>query len=156
MKNDENQKLIDRHLKISEEEQRHRLRNFARCTPYEWLEIMRLHREFIYRLKHTNVDEDINTLSYIALSFAIGENIRLSDTIEAKANKVRSRHEKRNRQREQLLRYWAIVRTLKNEESLSYRNIATYLKKNKKLEIDHSTIWKLWNELETPKKDTEE
>ncbi len=150
------QHVIDCHLKISEEQQRQRLRIFARCTLTEWLEIMRMHREFIYRLKNSNPNEDISILSYIALNFALGEHIRLSGTIESKANKVRAKHEKRNRQREQLLRYWSIVRNLKIEQGLSYRDIATFLKKDKKFEVDHSTIWKLWNELETQEKNIEE
>ena len=47
-----------------------------------------------------------------------------------------------------MLGYWAIVRTLKLEQNMSFRDIATYFAKYHKLEVSYSTIYELWNELE--------
>lgn len=48
----------------------------------------------------------------------------------------------------QQLGYWAIVRTLKLEQKMSFREISIYFATYHKLEVSYSTIYELWNELE--------
>ena len=64
------------------------------------------------------------------------------------AIKLRGKNHKSKIKREKLLGYWAIVRTLKLKQSMSFRQIAKYFQKYHKFEISHSMIQKIWNEIE--------
>jgi len=55
--------------------------------------------------------------------------------------------------RQKLLGYWAVVKSLKIEERMSFRDISAYFTKYHKLEVSYSTIYGLWIELETNKKE---
>jgi len=50
--------------------------------------------------------------------------------------------------RKKLVSLWGLVRQLKNDEHLSFRDIATFLGKNKKFKINYTYIERIWAELE--------
>jgi hypothetical protein len=80
---------------------------------------------------------------------AIDLKIKSTDTVTINAIKLRAGKQKRNTsKREKLLGLWAIVKTLKIDQNMSYRQISEYLKKYHKLEVAHSLIHKIWIEIE--------
>ena len=53
--------------------------------------------------------------------------------------------------RDKLISYWAVIKTLKNDEKYSFRLISAYLKKHYKFEVTYGSIYKLWTEFENNK-----
>ena len=86
------------------------------------------------------------TLSSLVL--AIDSVVKELDDVSFNAIKLRGKNNKNKIKREKLLSYWGIVRTLKLEQNMSFRDIAIYFGKYHRLEISYSTIYRLWNELE--------
>jgi hypothetical protein len=84
-------------------------------------------------------------LTFAALILAIDQKI---SSLNLNSIKLRSNYAKKYVKREKLLGLWAIVRTLRHEENLSFREISRYFLKFHKFEISHSMVQKIWNELE--------
>ena len=87
------------------------------------------------------MDNDFNGLDFDAIE-------KEFDDVNLKAIKLRAKNSKTKVKRQKVLGYWAIVRTLKLEQNMSFRDIATYFAKYHKLEVSYSTVYELWNELE--------
>ena len=62
--------------------------------------------------------------------------------------KLRRKSSKTKVKRQKVLGYWAIVRTLKLEQKMSFRQISEYFKKYHKLDVSYSMIFETWKELE--------
>jgi len=151
------------------ENERHALvRSFLRLSTDFQIEIMSTHRKLLYKLQQKYQDVEISTLSYSALIIALQINkvnrenlkkLNLSDMsldeirdITSKRAKVFLRKKFRKQtKRERLLGYWAIVRTLKNDEKYAFRDIEIYLEKNHQFKVSYSTIAKLWKIIENKK-----
>ncbi|MGI6723604.1 MAG: hypothetical protein ACOX39_04400 [Arcobacteraceae bacterium] len=134
--------------KLNLESQNQRLRLFARVDLQTKLQILQLQKQLFHKLKsaHSDVDNTILTLSSLIL--AIDAVVKELDDINLNAIKLRGKNNKAKIKRQKVLGYWAIVRTLKLEQNMSFRDIATYFAKYHKLEISYSTIYELWTELE--------
>ena len=86
------------------------------------------------------------TLSSLVLAIdAVDKEL---DDVNLNAIKLRGKNNKAKIKRQKVLGYWAIVRTLKLEQNMSFRDIATYFAKYHKLDVAHTTIHGLWKELE--------
>jgi len=161
---------IEKITKMNEEQQKALLRLLSRASINLKLEIVGLHRANLYKFKNTYKDYEINLLSYCALILATqkivdeyqdlkNKNFKNLDNNEIKKLSSKKAHlfiDKQYRTqliRDKLLNYWSIIKQLKEKEKFSFRQIAKYLKKNHKLTVAHSTIYNLWNELETNKKE---
>jgi hypothetical protein len=83
-----------------------------------------------------------------SLILAIDSVAKELNLVNRNAMKLRGKNHKTKVKREKLLGYWAIVRTLKLEQSMSFRDISSYFKKYHKFEVSYSTIRELWIELE--------
>ena len=70
------------------------------------------------------------------------------DDVNLNVIKLRAKNNKAKVKRQKVLGYWSIVRTLRLDQKMSFRDISTYFDKYHKLEVSYSTIYELWNELE--------
>ena len=134
--------------KLNQECQNQRLRLFAKVDISTKIKILALQKQLFHKLKnaHSDVDNAILTLSSLIL--AIDAIEKEFDDVNLKAIKLRAKNSKTKVKRQKVLGYWAIVRTLKLEQNMSFRDIATYFAKYHKLEVSYSTVYELWNELE--------
>ena len=134
--------------KLNQECQNQRLRLFAKVDISTKLKILALQKQQFHQLKnaHSDIDNVILTLSSLIL--AIDAIEKEFDDVNLKAIKLRAKNSKTKVKRQKVLGYWAIVRTLKLEQNMSFRDIATYFAKYHRLEISYSTIHALWIELE--------
>ncbi|DAB34918.1 MAG TPA: hypothetical protein CFH82_02895 [Sulfurospirillum sp. UBA12182] len=141
-------KIIETITKFSLEVQNQKLRLFVRVDLSTKLQILQLQKQLFHKLKNTHSDVDNATLTLTSLILAIEAIVNQIDNINLNAIKLRSKNNKSTKKRQKLLGYWAIVRTLKVDQNMSFRDIATYFAKYHKLEVSYSTIYTLWNELE--------
>ena len=135
-------------VKMNQQSQNQKLRLFAKVDITTKLKILDLQKQLFHKLKsvHSDVDNTVLTLSTLIL--AIDLIVKEFDDVNLNAIKLRGKNSKTKVKRQKLLGYWAIVRTLKLEQNISFRDIATYFAKYHKLEVSYSTIYELWNELE--------
>jgi hypothetical protein len=134
--------------KLNLESQNQNLRLFARVDLKMKLQILQLQKQLFHKLKsaHSDIENTILTLSSLIL--AVDSVAKELDDVNLNAIKLRGKNNKAKIKRQKVLGYWAIVRTLKLEQNMSFRDIATYFAKYHKLEVSYSTIYELWNELE--------
>ena len=134
--------------KLNQESQNQRLRLFAKINITTKLKILASQKELFHKLKSSygNVDNTVLTLSSLIL--AIDAIEKKLDDVNLNAIKLRAKNSKSKIKRQKLLGYWAIVRTLKLEQNLSFRDISSYFAKYHKLDVSYSTVYELWNELE--------
>ena len=135
------------------EAQNLQLRLFARVELPMKLQILQLQKPLFHKLKGTYSDVDNSALTLASLILAIDSVVKELDIINLNAIKLRGKNHKTKVKREKLLGYWAIVRTIKLEQSMSFRQIAKYFQKYHKFEISHSMIQKTWHELEHTKEE---
>ena len=134
--------------KLNQECQNQRLRLFAKVDISTKLKILALQKQLFHQLKNTHIDADNTVLTLSSLILAIDAIEKEFDDVNLKAIKLRAKNSKTKVKRQKVLGYWAIVRTLKLEQNMSFRDIATYFAKYHKLEVSYSTVYELWNELE--------
>lgn len=134
--------------KLNLESQNQRLRLFAKVDFETKIQILEQQKQIFHKLKsaHSDVDNTILTLSSLIL--AIDAVVKELDDINLNAIKLRGKNNKAKIKRQKVLGYWAIVRTLKLEQNMSFRDIATYFAKYHKFQISYSTIFEMWNEIE--------
>lgn len=145
---------VQKLTQLSDEAQNQQLRFFARVNLEIRLKILTKQKQRFHQLKglHPNTDNALLTLS--SLLMAIKEETSSLDEIDLNLIKLRGKNNKRRMKRDILLGYWAIVKKLKNDEQMSFREISLYMRKYHHQEIAHSTIYAVWQEIEENKKDT--
>ena len=141
-------KVIEIITKQTYESQNQHLRFFARVDLSMKLQILQLQKPLFHKLKSTYTDVDNAVLTLASLILAIATVAKELDDVNLNAIKMRGKNQKTKIKREKVLGYWAIVRTLKLEQSMSFRDISSYFKKYHKFEVSYSTIRELWIELE--------
>ena len=134
--------------KLNQESQNQRLRFFAKIDITTKLKILDLQRQLFHKLKSVHSDIDNTVLTLCSLILAVDLIANELDNVNLNAIKLRAKNTKTKIKRQKLLGYWAVVRTLKLEQNMSFRDIATYFAKYHKIEVSYSTIYELWNELE--------
>ena len=139
---------IETITKLNQESQNQRLRLFAKVDISTKLKILEKQKELFHKLKGAYSDIDNSVLTLSSLIIAIDAIEKKIDDVNLNAIKLRAKNNKAKVKRQKVLGYWAIVRTLKLEQNMSFRDIATYFAKYHKLEVSYSTIYELWNELE--------
>lgn len=149
-------KVIEQITKQTLESQNQHLRLFARVELPMKLQILQLQKPFFHKLKSAYIDVDSAVLTLASLILAIDSVSKKLDVVNLNAIKLRGKNHKTKVKCEKLLGYWAIIRTLKLEQNMSFRNISSYFKKYHKFEVSYSTIYELWTELETTSTDKEE
>ena len=144
-----NTKAIEKITQQSYESQNQHLRFFAKVDLPIKLQILQLQKPFFHKLKSAYIDVDSAVLTLASLILAIDSVAKELDVVNLNAIKLRGKNHKTKVKREKLLGYWAIIRTLKLEQNMSFRDISSYFKKYHKFEVSYSTIYELWTELET-------
>jgi hypothetical protein len=134
--------------KLNLESQNQRLRLFAKVDITTKLKILTTQKQLFHKLKSAYNDVDNTILTLSSLVLAVDSVTKELDDVNLNAIKLRGKNNKIKIKRQKVLGYWAIVRTLKLEQNMSFRDIATYFAKYHKLEVSYSTIYELWNELE--------
>lgn len=148
-------KVIEQITKQTLESQNQHLRFFARVDLPMKLQILQLQKPLFHKLKSAYSDIDNAILTLASLILAIDSIVKETDKVDLNAIKLRGKNHKSKIKREKLLGYWAIVRTLKLEQNMSFRDISVYFAKYHKFEVSYSTIYELWNELENNKEHEE-
>jgi hypothetical protein len=134
--------------KLNQESQNQKLRLLAKVDITTKLKILASQKQLFHKLKNTHSDVDNTVLTLCSLILAIDLIANELDDVNFNAIKLRGKNIKTKVKRQKLLGYWAIVRTLKIEQNMSFRDISAYFAKYHKLEVSYSTIYELWNELE--------
>lgn len=141
-------KVIEKITQQSYESQNQNLRFFAKVELPIKLQILQLQKPFFHKLKSAYIDVDNAILTLASLILAIDSIAKDTDKVNLNAIKLRGKNHKIKIKREKLIGYWAIVKTLKIDQNMSFRDISNYFKKYHKFEVSYSTIYELWNELE--------
>lgn len=139
--------------KMSIEIQNQQLRLFSRVDLDTKLRILDHQKQLFHRLKNSYADLDNAVLTLasliLAVSFVVGE----LDDVNLNIVKLRNKNNKVKIKRQKMLGHWAIVKTLKEEQKMSFRQISQYFLKYHRLEVAHSTIYGLWREFEQNNKE---
>lgn len=146
---DKSELKIEHLTKLSIELQNQKLRLFAKVDITTKLKILEQQKPIFHQLKSVYGDIENAILTFASLVLAIDNVVKELDTVNLNTIKLKNKSVRQKAKRDRLLGYWAIIRTLKLEQDLSFRQIAQYLKKYHKLEVAHSTLYRLWSELET-------
>ncbi len=149
-------KAIEAITKQTYEAQNQHLRFFAKVDLPIKLQIMQLQKPFFHKLKSAYIDLDNAVLTLASLILAIDSVSKKLDVVNLNAIKLRGKNHKSKIKREKLIGYWAIVRTLRLKQNMSFRQISQYFTKYHKLAVSYSTIHGLWIELETTSTNKEE
>lgn len=134
--------------KLNQESQNQLLRLFAKVDLITKLKILLNQKPIFHNLKSAYGNLDNALLTLVSLILAIDLVAKELDVVKLNTIKLRGRNNKVKVKRQKLLGYWAIVRTLKLEQNMSFRQIADYFTKYHKLEVSYSTIFELWHEIE--------
>lgn len=160
----------ERLVKMSYEQQKSLLRYFSRCPPDTCIEILQNKQAAFHSLRQNYSNIDKGAIEYCALILSIKDHYDQEQSLRNKSfsgleiEEIRNISRKKADQfirkirkpdpkREKLLTYWAIIRTLKLEQKFSFRQISLFLKRYHRADFAHSTIYKVWNELEETKKE---
>ena len=138
----------ERLTKLNQESQNQRLRLFAKVDITTKLKILQHQKSIFHQLKSVNSDVDNTVLTLASLILAVESEVSKLDDVNLNAIKLRGQNKKAKVKRQKVLGYWAIVRTLKLEQKMSFRQISEYFSKYHKLQVSYSTIYELWIELE--------
>ncbi len=148
MVNDRNLTTIEYLTKLNQESQNQKLRLFAKVDITTKLKILSSQKQLFHKLKSAHIDIENTILTLSSLVLAIDSVAKELDDVNLNAIKLRSKNNKAKIKRQKVLGYWAIVRTLKLDQKMSFREISSYFQKYHKLKVSYSTIYELWNELE--------
>ncbi len=156
--------IVEKLLKLNENEQKGIFRSFSRFSLSQRIDILPIHNNILHKLKQNYSEMKIEIISYSALVMAIQIVINEQKTFKTldfrgmsldeikrlsskRAKLFLQKQPKLQTKREQLLSYWSIVSSLKNDENYSFRQISAYLQKYHRFTIAYSSIYNLWNEL---------
>jgi len=139
---------IEKLTKLSLESQNQKLRLFARVDIETKLKILIAQKQIFHKFKsqHPQVENEVLTLA--SLICAVNDEIQKLDDTMLKSLIFRAKNARKKAKRGKILDHWAIIKTLKIDQKMSFRDIAAYLKKYHKIDVAHSTIYGLWLELE--------
>ncbi|MGA1932601.1 hypothetical protein ACH5BF_07740 [Arcobacter sp. YIC-464] len=139
---------IDSIKKFNQEAQNKKLRFFAKVDITTKLKILEQQKKIFHQLKNVHKDVDNVSLTYSSLILAIDNFESKLDSVNLNAIKLRSKKQRSKIKKEKFLSYFSIVKTLRNNEKMSFRDISVYLKKYHKFEVSYSFIYQIWNEIE--------
>lgn len=141
-------RLFEKITKIDQEAQNQKLRLFAKVDFETKIQILEQQKQLFHKIKSAHSDVDNTILTLASLILAIDAVAKELDDVNLNAIKLRGKNNKAKIKRQKLLSYWAIVRTLKLEQKMSFRDISIYFAKYHKFQISYSTIFEMWNEIE--------
>lgn len=142
-----NEAVVIRLLQMSEDQQKIVIRKFSKLSFEQKMQVFSNHGKNFYALKQKKVELENAALSYIALIQAMSTYIN-SKTEIIKVSKIKNGYKRSQNKSDKLIERWALIKELRNDYKLSFREIAAYLMKYHKIKIAHSTIYDMWKKLE--------
>ena len=137
---------IKKITKFSTEQERKLLCIFAKMDDEVKIDIFHQQKKLFFKLKK-KYKEDSEVIMLASLYIAISK----ISNFDLKILNLKNKHLKKNVKEEKLLEYWSIVKDLKLNKNLSFREIAMFLQKYYKFKISFSTIFKVWKRIENQK-----
>lgn len=135
--------------KMNQETQNQMIRTFTKLDISVKVDVFKEQKVIFHKLKNIHFITDNSILTYASFVLAIEFIIKNTNQVNLKAIKLRTKNaKKQNQKREKLLSYWSVIKTLKNEQNYSFREISDYLRKYHRLEVSYSLIYQIWNEIE--------
>lgn len=129
-------------------QQKKLLKIFAKLNIEQQIEIINMQNSLFHKLKNYNKEVSNAILTLSSLILAVDSVVKEIDSVSFNALKLKNKNPKSKIKKEKLLSYWAVVRTLKLEENMSFRDISSYLKKYHKFEVSYSLIYQKWQQIE--------
>lgn len=159
---DDQQNIIERLLKMSQDQQSSQLRYYSRCPIEIRVLIIGNKTAIFHKLRQEHGDIDKAILEYCAWILAISEHhyesnksyagMSLDEIREVSDRRmdlfIQTTQTIRAKQRERVLGLWAEIHTAKMNRGMSYRQIVTYLKKKHRFEVSRTLLNVMWKELE--------
>ncbi len=133
--------------KQSEFEQIQTFRNFAKMPIEHKIKIMKINKNIFHKLKSENKDIALDELSYISLFKAIIKYESSLSELDKNIINLRSKTIKKQPKKAWLKKRWALIKELKNDQGLSFREMPIYLKKYHNFYVSESTIYTLWSKM---------
>ena len=127
------------------------LRYLIKLPSENKVKVMELNRNIFHSLRQVNGNVSLSILSYAALILSIKKFQNEINQVDNNALKLRAKSIRRQPQKDRVIGYWALIKTLKNNNNLSFRQIKKYLKKYHKFEVSHSVIYETWKQYEIKK-----
>lgn len=135
--------------KMNQETQNQMIRTFIKLDVSVKVDIFKEQKVIFHKLKNIHFITDNSILTYASFVLAVEVVIKNTNQVNLKAIKLRTKNaKKQNQKREKLLSYWSVIKTLKNEQNYSFREISDYLRKYHRLEVSYSLVYQTWNEIE--------
>ncbi len=141
-------KEIEKITKMHAEQHNQLLRFFLRVDLQTRLKIFKTQKEIFFKLKNLHKDIDNATLTYSSLIISI---LRERKNSNSNAKIFKAKKFRRSSKKEKILEKWAIIKNLKSDEKLSFRQISAYLQKYHRFYVSYSLIYKIWTKLEEKK-----
>ncbi len=138
-------KKIESITKLNMKQHNRLLRFFSKSDLQTKVAIFKKQREVFFTLKNLHKTVDKPILSYSSLVISIYAERK---NINSNAKIFKIRKFRRSLKREKIIEKWAVVKSLKINEKLSFRQISMYLRKYYRLNVSYSLIYKIWTELE--------
>lgn len=129
-------------------DENNQIRLFSKVDYEMKIKILKHQKSLFHKLKQQNKGRSNEELMLTSLVHAIKEMTLSLDDISLKSFTIRGKNIKSEIKKEKLLSYWAIVKTLRERENMSFRQISKYFLKYHKFEVSYSTIQKTWNKIE--------
>jgi hypothetical protein len=148
MTNDE-EKELQILTKKSSSERKRLLKLFSKLTLSQQKKVLEHQRSVFHKLKNQlskNIDN--TTLTLASLIIAIGDLINSLNSVEFNIIRFNNRKAQKEFKTQKLLTYWSIVKELKTQKNMSFREISDFLQKSYRQEFSYSLIHKIWVEIE--------
>ena len=145
-----NEAVVIRLLQMSEDQQKIVIRKFSKLSFEQKMQVFSNHGKNFYALKQKKVELENAVLSYIALIQAISTYVH-SETEIIKISKIKNGYKRSQSKSDKLIERWSLIKELRHDYKLSFRDISKYLMKYHKIKIAHSTIYTVWQNLEQNK-----
>jgi len=151
IENNSTRDIVIKLTKKTDQEQKKSLRIFVKMPIESKIEVLAIQQRVSTTLAEQNRDVALPVLSLVSIIIAIDEYSNNVDDIDKNAIALKVATLVQTSKRDMLLDNWNLVKELKNNKKLSFRQISQYFKKYLKLTVGFSSIHKLWIELEEEK-----
>lgn len=132
----------------SSREQKRLLRLFAKLTFSQRKDVLKKQRSIFHTLRSRRGKEfDNETLTLASQILAIEEYEDSLDEYELKLLKHNEKKTNKNNKTEKLLVLWAVIKDLKENKNMSFREIANFIS-DTKFEVSYSLIFQEWKKHE--------
>jgi hypothetical protein len=131
---------------LDSNEQKRLLHLFARLNEQLRVEILDSQKDTFHKLKFNYIEVENKKLSYCAFVLSIKEFQNNVNLDELRSIKFENQYKKID-VNEKLSTVVSVFIQLREKQNFTYRDIAKYLKKNHRIDVAHSTIFRFYNQI---------